>query len=81
MDGVAKGLQEDPHMLDVVDSGFLVNTGKQGVWPAAGSERAVVATEAPLNSKRRTIAAPIPFVPPVTRTRLPLNSSTETTNG
>src|SRR5580704_9517957 len=29
MDGVVKGLQEDPHMLDVVDSGFLVNTGKR----------------------------------------------------
>src|SRR5258707_5070766 len=29
MDGVVKALQEDPHMLDVVDSGFLVNTGKQ----------------------------------------------------
>jgi len=29
MDGVAKALQEDPHTLDVVDMGFLVNTGKQ----------------------------------------------------
>src|SRR2546429_8006371 len=29
MDGVVKGLHEDPHMLDVVDTGFLVNTGKQ----------------------------------------------------
>ncbi len=29
MDGVAKALQEDPHMLDVADTGFLVNTGKQ----------------------------------------------------
>jgi hypothetical protein len=29
MDGVAKALHEDPHMLDVVDTGFLVNTGKQ----------------------------------------------------
>jgi hypothetical protein len=28
MDGVVKGLHEDPHMLDVVDSGFLVNTGR-----------------------------------------------------
>src|ERR1700736_506430 len=26
MDGVVKGLNEDPHMLDVVDTGFLVNT-------------------------------------------------------
>src|SRR5258708_34759203 len=25
MDGVVKGLHEDPHMLDVVDTGFLVN--------------------------------------------------------
>ena len=31
-------------------------------------------------SKRRTIAAPMPFVPPVTRTRLPLNSSPKTVN-
>src|ERR1700687_5309178 len=28
MDGVLKGLREDPHMLDVADTGFLVNTGK-----------------------------------------------------
>src|SRR6266852_4378316 len=28
MDGVVKSLQEDPHMLDVVDSAFLVDTGK-----------------------------------------------------
>src|SRR5258706_13685112 len=27
MDGVVKALHQDPHMLDVVDSGFLVNTG------------------------------------------------------
>src|SRR6266852_5044485 len=27
MDGVVKALQEDPHMLDVVDMGFLVHTG------------------------------------------------------
>src|SRR5260370_42489269 len=31
MDGVVKALQEDPRMLDVVDSGFLVNTGKQPI--------------------------------------------------
>ena len=45
MDGVVKGLQEDPHMLDVVDSGFLVNTGKQlilvdvgaGTWWGGGA--------------------------------------------
>jgi len=29
MDGVVKGLHEDSHMLDVVDSSFLVNTGNQ----------------------------------------------------
>src|SRR5881394_766290 len=29
MDGVAKALHDDPHTLDVVDMGFLVNTGKQ----------------------------------------------------
>ncbi|HET8923752.1 MAG TPA: MBL fold metallo-hydrolase [Candidatus Acidoferrum sp.] len=37
MDGVVKGLQEDPHMLDVVDSGFLVNTGKQRILVDAGA--------------------------------------------
>src|ERR1700731_3028492 len=37
MDGVVKGLQEDPHMLDVVDGGFLVNTGKQRILVDAGA--------------------------------------------
>jgi glyoxylase-like metal-dependent hydrolase (beta-lactamase superfamily II) len=37
MDGVVKGLQEDPHMLDVVDSGFLVNTGAQRILVDAGA--------------------------------------------
>src|SRR4029077_15445801 len=35
-----------------------------GDRPGAAAERAVVATEALLNSKRRTIASPTPFVPP-----------------
>jgi glyoxylase-like metal-dependent hydrolase (beta-lactamase superfamily II) len=37
MDGVGKSLQEDAHMLDVVDSGFLVNTGKQLILVDAGA--------------------------------------------
>src|SRR6202790_2856749 len=37
MDGVAKALQEDPHLLDVVDMGFLVNTGKQLILVDAGA--------------------------------------------
>jgi glyoxylase-like metal-dependent hydrolase (beta-lactamase superfamily II) len=37
MDVVAKALQEDPHALDVVDMGFLVNTGKQLVLVDAGA--------------------------------------------
>ena len=37
MDGVVKGLQEDPHMLDVVDGGFMVNTGKQLILVDAGA--------------------------------------------
>src|ERR1700674_5548955 len=45
MDGVAKALHEDPHMLDVADTGFLVNTGKQlilvdvgtGTWWGGGA--------------------------------------------
>jgi len=37
MDGVVKGLHEDPHKLDVVDAGFLVNTGKQLILVDAGA--------------------------------------------
>src|SRR6201998_2055200 len=37
MEGVAKVLHEDPHTLDVVDSGFLVNTGKQLILVDAGA--------------------------------------------
>src|SRR5260370_5832609 len=58
-----------------------VCTKRATAWPSGSGERAVVATEAPHRVKRRTIACPIPFVPPVTRTRLPLNSSAETGKG
>src|ERR1700674_3887537 len=37
VDGVVKALQEDPHLLDVVDTGFLVNTGKQLILIDAGA--------------------------------------------
>jgi glyoxylase-like metal-dependent hydrolase (beta-lactamase superfamily II) len=37
MDGVVKALHEDPHLLDVVDMGFLVNTGKQLILVDAGA--------------------------------------------
>src|SRR6266851_5641343 len=37
IDGVVKALHEDPHMLDVVDTGFLVNTGKQLILVDAGA--------------------------------------------
>src|SRR5258708_38238936 len=45
MDGMVKALQEDPHMLDVADTGFVVNTGKQlilvdvgaGTWWGGGA--------------------------------------------
>jgi glyoxylase-like metal-dependent hydrolase (beta-lactamase superfamily II) len=45
MDGVVEALHEDPHMLDVADTGFLVNTGKQlilvdvgaGTWWGGGA--------------------------------------------
>jgi glyoxylase-like metal-dependent hydrolase (beta-lactamase superfamily II) len=37
MDGVVKALQEDPHMLDVTDVAFLVNTGKQRILVDAGA--------------------------------------------
>src|SRR5580765_4358892 len=37
MGGVLKALHEEPHMLDVVDTGFLVNTGKQLILVDAGA--------------------------------------------
>src|ERR1700723_3275023 len=37
MDGVVKALQEDRHMLDVVDMGFLVDTSKQLILVDAGA--------------------------------------------
>jgi glyoxylase-like metal-dependent hydrolase (beta-lactamase superfamily II) len=37
MDGVDEGLYEDPHMLDVSDEGFLVNTGTQLILVDAGA--------------------------------------------
>jgi len=45
MDGVQEALQKDPHVLDVADTGFLVNTGKQiilvdvgaGTWWGGGA--------------------------------------------
>src|SRR5437899_5178402 len=37
MEGVVKALHEDPHMLDVADTGFLVNTGKQVILVDAGA--------------------------------------------
>jgi glyoxylase-like metal-dependent hydrolase (beta-lactamase superfamily II) len=37
MDGVAEALQEDPHMLEVSELGFLVNTGEQLVLVDVGS--------------------------------------------
>src|SRR5437870_8154594 len=36
-DGVEKALREDPHMLDVADTGFLINTGKQLILVDAGA--------------------------------------------
>src|SRR6202049_561800 len=36
MDGVAKVRHQDLHLLDTVDSGFLVNTGKQMILIDAG---------------------------------------------
>src|SRR6267142_6756180 len=37
MDGVLEALHEDPHVLDVADTGFLVNTGKQLVLVDVGA--------------------------------------------
>jgi glyoxylase-like metal-dependent hydrolase (beta-lactamase superfamily II) len=36
-DGVLKALQDDPHLLDVADTGYLVNTGKQLILVDVGS--------------------------------------------
>src|SRR5712664_472274 len=41
---------------------------------SAGADRAVMMTVAPPRWKRSAIALPAPFVPPVTNTRLPMNS-------
>src|SRR3989449_4621675 len=37
MDGVVEALHEDPHMLDGVDTGFVVQTGKQLILVDAGA--------------------------------------------
>jgi len=37
MEGVVSALHKDPHLLDVADTGFLVNTGKQLILIDAGS--------------------------------------------
>jgi glyoxylase-like metal-dependent hydrolase (beta-lactamase superfamily II) len=37
MDRVEKALHEDPHLLDVGDTGFLINTGKQLILVDAGA--------------------------------------------
>jgi len=37
MDRVEKALREDPHLLDVGDTGFLINTGKQLILVDAGA--------------------------------------------
>ena len=37
IDAVVKALRQDPHILDVADTGFLVNTGKQLILIDAGS--------------------------------------------
>src|SRR5258708_8525643 len=37
IDDVAEALREDPHMLDVSDEGFLVNTGTQLILVDAGA--------------------------------------------
>jgi hypothetical protein len=47
----------------------------------AGADRAVATTRAPASWKRRTTAAPMPRVPPVTSTRLSANSSADVGNG
>ena len=37
MDGVAKALHKNPHLLDTNDTGFLVNTGKELILVDAGA--------------------------------------------
>src|SRR5260221_1147316 len=37
MDGVVEALHEDPHLLDVADTGFLVNTGKHLILVDVGA--------------------------------------------
>src|SRR5258705_885108 len=58
-------------LSDVLRSAW---TNSAGACPSGRLERAVVATFAPPAARRRAMASPIPCVPPVTRTRLPVNS-------
>src|SRR5207245_2099654 len=49
-------------------------TNRSGVGSSGGADRAVVTTDAPELRRRRTMASPMPLVPPVTSARLPPNS-------
>ena len=62
------------HPAAVLRSAWI-NTGSRSLWrsPLVGL-RAVVITLAPPSRSRIATALPIPAVPPVTRTRFPLNS-------
>jgi len=83
MDGVVKALQEDPHTLDVVDMGFLVNTGKQlilvdagaGTWWVAGLSgawRAASAAQATHRKKSTSFWS---------RTSIPITSAPHNSDG
>jgi hypothetical protein len=61
------------HFLDTLrgaDVGLDENVGRLVFWQRGS----VVATVAPPAASRRTIASPMPLVPPVIRARLPSNS-------
>src|SRR4029077_16392563 len=59
-------------------SAGMIRTPSMG---PADATRGVRATRAPESWKRRTTAAPMPRVPPVTSTRLSANSSADVGNG
>src|SRR5260370_25759188 len=67
IDGVAKALQQDPHLLDAADLGFLVNTGTQlilvdagaGTWYGGGAGAGVGGRQRPAGANPRTADAPV----------------------
>jgi hypothetical protein len=80
-DIVDENVEASPLSLNLINDGLNagnvtdVGGDEQRGARFVGDVRPVVATRAPPSWKRRISAAPMPLVPPVMRTRLPVNSS------